>query len=85
MDTSLTRTLSTDGWFSKLLSLLGPLMNYGTFYVGCPKRDPNFDNYPDECLQSPPFNLRSVLYRNFAEVVVVTWNKMANDVSLGLP
>ena len=34
------------GWLSKLWSLFGSLIYYGTYYLGYPKRDPNFDNYP---------------------------------------
>ena len=34
------------GWLSKLWSLLGSLLSYGTYYFGYPKRDHNFDNYP---------------------------------------
>ena len=33
------------GWLSKLWSLFGSLIYYGTYYLGYPKRDPNFDNY----------------------------------------
>ena len=35
------------GWLS-LWSLFGSLLKYGTYYLGYPKRDPNFDNYPYE-------------------------------------
>ena len=38
--------LATCGWLSKLWSLLGSLVKYGTYYLGYPKRDFNFDNYP---------------------------------------
>ena len=34
------------GWLSKLWSLLGSLLKYGTYYLGYPKRYLNFDNYP---------------------------------------
>ena len=30
----------------KLRSLFGSLIEYGTYYLGYPKVDPNFDNYP---------------------------------------
>ena len=33
------------GWLSKLGPLFGSLLNYGTYYLGYPKRDLNFDNY----------------------------------------
>ena len=34
------------GLLSKLWSLFGSLLLYGTYYLGYPKRDHNFDNYP---------------------------------------
>ena len=34
------------GWLSKLWSLFGPLLSYGTYYLGYPKRDLDFDNCP---------------------------------------
>ena len=34
------------GWLSKLWSLFGSLKKYGTYYLGYPKRDHNFDNHP---------------------------------------
>ena len=36
------------GWLSKLGSLFGSLLLYGTYYLGYPTRDPNFDNHPYE-------------------------------------
>ena len=32
--------------FSKLWSVFGSLLQYGTHYSGYPKRDLNFDTYP---------------------------------------
>ena len=34
------------GWLSKLWSLFGSLLYYGTYYLGSPKRDHNFDIHP---------------------------------------
>ena len=35
------------GWLSKLWPLFGfLLLEFGTYYVGYPKREPNFDNHP---------------------------------------
>ena len=43
------------GWLSKLWSAFGSLIYYGTYYLGYPKRDPNFDNYPfGNCVATPP-------------------------------
>ena len=35
-----------DGWLSKLWSLFGSLIWYGTYYLRYPKRDPDFDTSP---------------------------------------
>ena len=34
------------GWLSKLWSLFGSLVQYGTYYLEYPKRNPNFDYHP---------------------------------------
>ena len=34
------------GWLSKLGSLIGSLFSYGTYYLGYPTKDHNFDNHP---------------------------------------
>ena len=39
------------GWLSKLWSLFGSLLKYGTEYLGYLERDPNFDNHPNEGLR----------------------------------
>ena len=44
--------LQVYGWLSKLWSLFGSLLEYGTYYLGYPKKDPNFHNYPDGFLFS---------------------------------
>ena len=33
-------------WLSKLWSLFGSLLQYGTYHLGYPKRDRNFDKHP---------------------------------------
>ena len=40
------QTAPLNGWLSKLCSLVGSLLQYGTYYLGYPKRDFNFENYP---------------------------------------
>ena len=50
------------GWLFKLWSLFASLLQYGTYYLGYPKRHLNFDNYPcstSEVFISKRFNLRS--------------------------
>ena len=39
---------SSNVWLSKLWSLFGSLLEYGTYYLGYSERDHNFDNYPNE-------------------------------------
>ena len=39
-------TLCTFGRLSKLWSLVGSLLEYGTYYLGHPRRDPSFENHP---------------------------------------
>ena len=38
------------GWLSKLGSLFGSLIEYGTDYLGYPKRDPNTDTDNHPCM-----------------------------------
>ena len=47
---SRTMLLQHVGSCHKLWSLFGSLVQYGTYYLGYPKRDPNFDNQP--CVSS---------------------------------
>ena len=45
------------GWLSKLWSLFGSLLFYGTYYFGYPKRGHNFDNDPHEPIDASTPNL----------------------------
>ena len=49
-------------WLSKLWSLFGSLLSYGTYYLGYPKRDPNSDSHPHILPSCQPETKTSTLH-----------------------
>ena len=50
---SARKRASANGVFSKLWAPLGYRLFYGTYYLGVPKSDPDFGNYPNVIYSYP--------------------------------